>query len=43
MDVYIKPVIFYAVKRPDPAKVQAAYDAYLEKLKPVDRPGGDEQ
>ncbi len=33
MDVFIKPVMQYATKAPDPAAVQAAYDDFLKKLK----------
>jgi hypothetical protein len=36
MDGFIKPVLHYAAKTPDPAAVQAAYNAYLEKLKLAD-------
>jgi hypothetical protein len=37
MDVFIKPVIGYASKAPDPAAVQAAYNDYLDKLKQGDQ------
>jgi len=33
MDAYIKPIIHYEKKAPDPAQVESAYEAYLEKLK----------
>ena len=36
MDVFIKPLIRYSAKAPDPAQVQTAYNAYLEKLKQAD-------
>jgi hypothetical protein len=32
MDVFIKPVMHYATKAPDPAGVQAAYHEFLDKL-----------
>jgi hypothetical protein len=37
MDGFIKPIMAYAQKRPDPTEVQAAYNDYLEKLKKGDR------
>ena len=37
MDVFIKPIIGYATKAPDPVAVQAAYDDYLDKLKQADQ------
>jgi hypothetical protein len=33
MDVFIKPLIGYEKAAPDPAKVESAYNAYLELLK----------
>ena len=36
MDVYIKPIIHYPTKAPDPAAVEAAYKDYLDKLKQAD-------
>jgi hypothetical protein len=33
MDNFIKPIMEYASKRPDPSQVQAAYTDYLDKLK----------
>jgi hypothetical protein len=36
MDEFIKPVLHYAAKTPDPAAVGAAYNKYLEKLKLAD-------
>jgi hypothetical protein len=36
MDEFIKPVLHYAAKAPDPTAVQAAYNTYLEKLKLAD-------
>jgi hypothetical protein len=36
MDVFIKPVMHYAAKAPDPAAVQGAYNDFLEKLKQAD-------
>jgi len=32
MDVFIKPLINYDAKLPDPAQVQAAYSDYVQKL-----------
>lgn len=37
MDVFIKPIIRYAAKAPDPSSVEAAYNDYLEKLKQGDQ------
>jgi hypothetical protein len=37
MDTFIKPIIAYAAKRPDPAQVQAAYNDYLDRLKQGDQ------
>jgi hypothetical protein len=37
MDVFIKPVLHYATKAPDPAAVEAAYNDYLDKLKQADQ------
>jgi len=36
MDGFIKPVMGYASSAPDPAKVEAAYNTFLEKLKQAD-------
>jgi len=36
MDGFIKPILRYASGAPDPAKVEAAYNMYLEKLKQAD-------
>jgi hypothetical protein len=36
MDDFITPLTDYKTKTPDPAKVKAAYNAYLEKLKLAD-------
>jgi hypothetical protein len=36
MDDFITPLTDYKTKAPDPAKVKAAYNAYLEKLKLAD-------
>jgi hypothetical protein len=36
MDVYIKPIIHYSTKAPDPAAVKAAYADFLTKLKQGD-------
>jgi hypothetical protein len=36
MDGFIKPVLHYAAKAPEPAAVEAAYNTYLEKLKLAD-------
>jgi hypothetical protein len=36
MDGFIKPVMSYASTAPDPAKVQAAFNTFLEKLKQAD-------
>jgi hypothetical protein len=36
MDVFIGPIMKYAAKAPDPSKVQAAYNNFLEKLKLAD-------
>jgi len=36
MDAFIKPVILYDQKAPDPASVRNAYSTYLEKLKAAD-------
>lgn len=36
MDEFITPLTEYKTKAPDPAKVKAAYAAYLEKLKLAD-------
>jgi hypothetical protein len=36
MDDFISPLTEYKTKTPDPAKVKAAYNAYLEKLKLAD-------
>ena len=36
MDGFIKPILQYATKVPDPAAVQAAYNDFLEKLKQAD-------
>jgi hypothetical protein len=36
MDVFIKPLIRYSAKAPDPAQVQTAYNEYMEKLKQAD-------
>jgi hypothetical protein len=33
MDVFIKPIIRYQAKAPDPAAVEGAYHDYLDKLK----------
>jgi hypothetical protein len=37
MDDFIKPVIHYAVKAPDPASVKAAYKDFLDKLEQADQ------
>jgi hypothetical protein len=37
MDTFIKPIMAYASKRPDPTQVQAAYNDYLDKLKQGDQ------
>lgn len=37
MDVYIKPVMNYAAKTPDPASIETAYNDFLEKLKQADQ------
>jgi len=36
MDVFIKPVMHYAAKTPEPAAVHTAYNDFLEKLKQAD-------
>ena len=36
MDAFIKPVIHYITKAPDPVAVTAAYDDFLRKLKQGD-------
>jgi hypothetical protein len=36
MDAFIKPLIGYEKSAPDPAKTEAAYTAFLEKLKQAD-------
>jgi hypothetical protein len=36
MDEFITPLTEYKTKAPDPARVKAAYNAYLEKLKLAD-------
>jgi hypothetical protein len=36
MDVFIKPIMHYATKAPDPAAVQVAYNEYLKKLQQGD-------
>jgi hypothetical protein len=36
MDGFIKPIMAYASTAPDPAKVEAAYSTFLEKLKRAD-------
>jgi hypothetical protein len=36
MDGFIKPVMNYARSAPDPAKIEAAYKTFLEKLKQAD-------
>jgi len=36
MDGFIKPVMRYAASTPEPAKVEAAYNTFLEKLKQAD-------
>jgi hypothetical protein len=36
MDAFIKPLIGYEKSAPDPAKIEAAYTAFLEKLKQAD-------
>jgi hypothetical protein len=36
MDAFIKPLIAYEKSVPDPAKIEAAYRAFLEKLKQAD-------
>jgi hypothetical protein len=36
MDAFIKPILHYAKKAPDPAAVEAAYQEFLEKLKEGD-------
>lgn len=36
MDAFIKPIIHYQQKAPDPASVEAAYRTYVEKLKSAD-------
>jgi hypothetical protein len=36
MDEFINPIMDYAKKAPDKAKVKAAYNGYLEKLKLAD-------
>ena len=36
MDGFIKPVMNYARSAPEPAKVEAAYKTFLEKLKQAD-------
>jgi len=36
MDAFIKPVVQYDQKAPDPTEVRAAYTAYLDKLKAAD-------
>lgn len=36
MDAFIKPLIAYEKSVPDPAKVEAAYTSFLEKLKQAD-------
>lgn len=33
MDLFIKPIIAYEKTTPDPAKIEAAYDEYVRKLK----------
>jgi hypothetical protein len=37
MDVFIKPVMHYSAKAPDPAAVQTAYNDFLDKLKQGDQ------
>jgi hypothetical protein len=37
MDAFIKPIMAYANKRPDPIQAQAAYNDYLDKLKQGDQ------
>ena len=37
MDTFIKPIMAYASKHPDPTQVQAAYNDYLDKLKQGDQ------
>ena len=37
MDTFIRPIMAYASKRPDPIQVQAAYNDYLDKLKQGDQ------
>jgi len=36
MDLFIKPIIGFDSKVPDPSQVQSAYNDYLEKLKRAD-------
>jgi hypothetical protein len=36
MDDFILPLMDYKTKPPDPARIKAAYNAYLEKLKLAD-------
>jgi len=36
MDEFIKPILHYETKTPDPAEVKKAFDAFLEKLKLAD-------
>jgi hypothetical protein len=36
MDGFIKPIMAYASTAPDPTKVEAAYNTFLEKLKQAD-------
>jgi hypothetical protein len=33
MDLFIKPIIGYEKTTPDPAKIEAAYDEYVSRLK----------
>lgn len=37
MDVFIKPVMHYATKPPEPVAVQTAYNDFLDKLKQGDQ------
>lgn len=37
MDAFIKPILRYASKTPDPVGVESAYNEYLNKLKEGDR------
>jgi hypothetical protein len=36
MDDFVLPLMDYKIKAPDPARIKAAYNAYLEKLKLAD-------